>query len=105
MALKVGEIPKGMCVCHHCDNPPCCNSDHLFIGTQADNMGDCKKKGRNSWVSRPGETNNLAKLSEKDVKMIRHLCGSKTYTSIALRYGVTRQNISHIDKRKTWKHI
>lgn len=44
--LTHGPIPEGMVVCHHCDNPPCCNPKHLFVGTQADNVHDRDRKGR-----------------------------------------------------------
>jgi hypothetical protein len=45
--FHIGEVPKGMFVCHHCDNPPCVNPEHLFLDTNSGNMKDMFKKGRN----------------------------------------------------------
>ena len=61
--LMIGPIPLGTFVCHRCDNPPCVNPDHLFLGTGADNVRDRDEKGRQA----KGQGHGRAKLSEHDV--------------------------------------
>ena len=56
----IGNIPSGMFVCHHCDNPKCTNPNHLFLGTNLDNINDCIKKGRH-----PFSANNREKRIEE----------------------------------------
>src|SRR5690242_9767800 len=62
---RFGPIPKGLFVCHTCDNPSCVNHEHLFLGTAAENNSDKTKKGR-SWKC-PGPMNPSAKLNEWQV--------------------------------------
>lgn len=47
-----GPVPEGLFVLHHCDNPPCCDVEHLFLGTKADNTADMMAKGRDYWSQR-----------------------------------------------------
>lgn len=81
-----GDIPQGMCVLHRCDTPKCCNPDHLFLGTQDDNMKDAARKGRLS-VPRPSRHKvTTAQLAEIDAL----LAGGVIQADIARRYGLSR---------------
>ena len=102
-----GEIPTGIFVCHHCDNPICCNPDHLFLGTPADNSHDAIRKGR--WINPPhlaGSRHHQAKLADNDVLEIRrrYAAGEST-TSIQKSFPVSCSMIKRIVKRQSWKHL
>lgn len=73
--LFKGDIPKGMCVCHTCDIPLCCNPEHLFLGTHKENMEDRNLKGRAKGGSFPGEHNPRARFSANDIREIIRLRG------------------------------
>lgn len=98
-----GDIPAGMFICHKCDNRPCCNPDHLFLGTHEDNMADMTRKGREA----KGEMNGSAILTEKEVMAIRkeYAHGNVSCQELGDKYGVAGATISHIIRRVIWKHI
>ena len=106
--LHCGPIPQGMVVCHRCDVRSCVNPAHLFVGTQGDNVRDCIQKGRKAPL-RPfscGEDGINAKLTEGDVRAIRHARASgRTLVSIAAEFGVDHTSVSLIARRKTWAHV
>src|SRR6186713_73310 len=85
--IQNGPIPRGLHLCHRCDNPICVNPAHLFLGTAADNARDreCKKRGRPF----KGEASNTAKLTAADIQVIRNLSGL-SLSQIAKRYGVVK---------------
>lgn len=97
------EIPSGMFVCHTCDNPSCCNPDHLFLGTHQENMDDKVSKGRQL----VGSNHYKAKLNEKQVTEIMKLlnAGRLKQYEIAEMFEVNEDTISSINLRKTWKHL
>ncbi len=96
-----GAIPPKMFVLHKCDNPACVNPDHLFLGTQADNVRDMRAKGRERHPH--GEDHPLAKLTAKDVLAIR---GSRLrHAALAKIFSVTSTNIRNIRRRKIWRHV
>ena len=101
--LTHGPIPEGLSVCHRCDNPPCVNPAHLFLGTQADNIADRHRKGRSRGV--PGERHHKAKLTEADVLSIRQLYPYCSISEISREFGVRRATVYAIVHRQTWKHL
>lgn len=111
--LHFGEIPNGLFVLHKCDNPPCCNPNHLWIGTKGDNNRDMHKKGRSGWNGwteeakikrlRIGTANNMAKLNDEIVLKIKN--DARNYVEIAKDLGVWPTTIGDIKTGKTWKHI
>lgn len=97
-----GSIPEGMHVLHKCDNPKCCNPDHLFLGTQLDNNRDMKEKNRNT----RGNMRKDAKLNPDDVRRIRSMQESGIQQSrIAEHFGVSRSTVCQIVKRDRWAHV
>lgn len=98
-----GEIPNGMVVMHKCDNPPCCNPDHLVIGTHAENQYDKVSKGRHAI----GEQNGRSKLNENIVYMLKKMSSRSDFSTAewAKFYGVDKRTISLIVEGKTWKHV
>lgn len=101
-------IPVGKQACHSCDNPPCVNPAHLWLGTQAENMRDMARKGRaNLTPAMVGEKHTNAKLNRDEVIAIRRLKREKglTHAELANMYGVCFQLISKIVLRKAWTHV
>lgn len=105
--VHVGDIPDGYFVCHSCDVKSCSNPDHLFVGTQADNMADMSAKELNKWKPGDGHTricgegNNNSKLTTEAVAEIRE--SAERGVDLARRYGVSPSLISLIRKGKAWK--
>lgn len=104
--LHYGAPPGDLLVCHRCDNRACVRPDHLFLGTQKDNLADMKAKGRASLVRARGEATARAKLTEVEVREIRRRANAgEPQTVIACDYGVTKECIHSVVHRKTWKHV
>ena len=98
--IETGKMPPPLTtICHRCDNPPCVNPAHLFLGTQKTNMVDCSNKGRIGH----GDNHCHAKLTAADVNEIRVAWrnGAKS-AELASVFSINRQEISRIMRGRTW---
>lgn len=92
------------CVCHTCDVASCCNPDHLYDGTQKQNVADAFNRKRRS--GKKGVIHPLSRLTEDDVLLIRKLTSEGApQRSMALKFNISDASISNIVKRKSWRHI
>lgn len=110
--LHHGDIPADLEILHHCDTPHCVRPDHLFIGTQQDNMRDMVSKGRQGDTGSTGEDHGMAKLTEDDVKEIRrrYIGGVNQFNpsnrrELAKEFGSAPAHVWQIYARKVWTHI
>jgi hypothetical protein len=113
-----GVVPDGLFVLHKCDNPPCVNPSHLWLGTKKDNSEDCVRKGRSPRGERQGmnthpecrvigERNGSHKLTEQQVVEIRsrYAQGNVTQTELGIEFNVTKSLIWCIVHNKAWRYI
>lgn len=91
--LTNGPVDKDLLVCHRCDNPPCCNPAHLFVGTHTDNMRDAAQKDRLP----SGSSHTFSRLTEEEVReMKRFRADGHRLRILSARYGVTESAVSRI---------
>lgn len=102
--LHNGPIPDGLGVLHRCDTPACVRPDHLFLGTQAENMRDMDRKGRRGSFDSAGASNPNARLTSEQVAEIRAQSRAGVSRSeLARRFGVGTSTVSRIALGQAWK--
>lgn len=104
-ASKHGDI-SGLMALHSCDNPPCCNPDHIFPGTNLDNMADCASKGRiRNGGKRGEEIGNAVLTSDKVLMIVRRINAGETKLGLSRELGIGRLTIQSIMNGDTWSHL
>jgi len=118
--MHFGDIPDGMFVCHHCDNPPCVNPAHLFLGTHQDNMRDMIAKGRRNKAAKPrrrviqsrsersyvGQENPNGRLTEEAARqIISRLAKGELHTAIAADFPISHWAVAKIAQGRSWAHL
>lgn len=110
---SLGHDMTDLLAMHSCDNPPCCNPNHLSPGTHQENQADSVRKGRRNGLV--GDRATFKKLTEARVRRLREefdaLPATGKYKAdgaskqLAAGYGITYENMMMIVRRKTWRHI
>ena len=102
-----GEIKDGLLVCHTCDNPPCVNPDHLFLGTPSENMIDMVNKKRNKFPIQYGEDSPHSKLKTKNVLFIREKYSTNrmSISQLSKMFNVSTGTVYDVLKKRTWKNL
>lgn len=99
-----GPIPAGAHVLHRCDNPPCVRPDHLFLGSNKDNVADRHAKGRDA--HNKGESGGRAKLKNQDIYDIRAAAARGAgLGDLARRYRLNHGTVWAVVHRRSWKHL
>ena len=102
-----GPIQAGLYVCHTCDNRLCVNPDHLWLGTQSDNITDMYNKGRGDRTSKSrGQSKHNARFTDEQIRDVRRVfLEGRTRAEIARQYGVTWRTVDLIVKGETWREV
>lgn len=101
-----GQIPKGLQVNHTCDNKKCINPDHLWVGTQKENMDDMKNKGRDNRIGRKGSKSHMTKLTEDDVQLIRgKFINGASRAELSKEYKLSKTALRNILANESWQHV
>ena len=98
--IHLGDCPKGMCVCHTCDNPSCVNPNHLFYGSALDNQKDKMTKNRQT----KGESQGHSKLTNNQIEQIKARA-NENYKVLCKEFNLVPSTIYRIWHNQSWKHI